>query len=285
MNKLGIHTIVTDLDGTLLNSESCISELNLKVIRIAIMEGIQFIIATGRRYYSTIPYAKEFNTPIKLICNNGQILRLAPDGERIRSHYLSESIVKKILSFAMTKKLFPILHIDEYENGIDLLSEYPKESQTISKYTSGKVDRALFTKDCMLESLDKITVICFFLPSKDALHEFANELELTLNDSRFRCIVSTIPNVGPTLEILRQDVSKWTGVNEYIMQSGLDPSGVIAFGDEVNDLEMISNSGYGVAMKNSVESLKNAARIVNPYTNNEDGVARILLELGIVHDF
>ena len=50
---------------------------------------------------------------------------------------------------------------------------------------------------------------------------------------------------------------------------------IAAFGDGENDLEMIQYAGFGVAMGNAVESLKQAADCVAPPCE-EDGVARVL---------
>jgi HAD superfamily hydrolase (TIGR01484 family) len=71
--KSSIHTIVTDLDGTLLSADGSISELNRKVLQKAIDSGLLLILATGRRFYSTYKLASYFTGTLPLICNNGQI--------------------------------------------------------------------------------------------------------------------------------------------------------------------------------------------------------------------
>ena len=53
-------------------------------------------------------------------------------------------------------------------------------------------------------------------------------------------------------------------------------SSVVSFGDSMNDETMIRLAGYGIAMKNGLETIKNIAFAVTDHTNNEDGVARFL---------
>ena len=57
----------------------------------------------------------------------------------------------------------------------------------------------------------------------------------------------------------------------------VDQSAVIAFGDEINDTEMLEWAGIGVAMANASPEAKAAADVVTA-SNNDDGVARFLEE-------
>ena len=60
---------------------------------------------------------------------------------------------------------------------------------------------------------------------------------------------------------------------------------VVAIGDAHNDLEMVVNSGLGVAMKNSDDILKQNADIITQYTNEQDGLAKFLEELFELRDY
>jgi len=77
------------------------------------------------------------------------------------------------------------------------------------------------------------------------------------------------------LEIQPPGVAKGTGLVRVCQVLGSPPAAAIAFGDNLNDLEMIQAAGLGVAMGNSHADLKRAARIVAP-SNDEDGVAAVL---------
>jgi len=59
----------------------------------------------------------------------------------------------------------------------------------------------------------------------------------------------------------------------------MDQKDLIAFGDEHNDTEMLALAGYGYAMKNASSILLPYADSITDFTNNEDGVARQLIQL------
>ena len=63
-----------------------------------------------------------------------------------------------------------------------------------------------------------------------------------------------------------------------VEQWGATLDNVVAFGDDTNDIEMVRQSGLGVAMTNAVAEVKAVARRHAP-TNDEDGVACVLEEL------
>jgi len=77
------------------------------------------------------------------------------------------------------------------------------------------------------------------------------------------------------LEIQPRGVTKGAGLVRVCKLLGIPPSAAIAFGDNLNDLEMIQAAGLGVAMGNAHADLKRAARMVAP-SNDEDGVAAVL---------
>ena len=51
---------------------------------------------------------------------------------------------------------------------------------------------------------------------------------------------------------------------------------VIAFGDDLGDLEMLQQAGIGVLMKNARPELHGLCSHISEFTNDEDGVARFL---------
>ncbi|ARU91076.1 phosphatase [Spiroplasma clarkii] len=79
-------------------------------------------------------------------------------------------------------------------------------------------------------------------------------------------LTNKIVNKGFVAEILAQYYNK-------------DIRDVIAFGDQLNDFEMIKNVGYGVAMKNGSDELKKVASGITNKTNNEGGVGEYLTRL------
>lgn len=269
------HTIVCDLDGTLLNAESQISELNRSTIQKAMDKGVQFMIATGRRYFSALPYISQFKGNIQVIANNGQILKESPGDLRIQESYLPASTVLHVWKMLTLRNLTPLLHVDLFEEGIDLVFE--KNSIHHKRYFG--YERAKYIDSLYEIPTERATVLCCYEDNMNILLNLQSDLEQYALETGLRIIVTRIQNVGPCLEILPKNVSKWTGVQKFLSLNKTNPEGVISFGDEKNDLELIQQSGLGVAMLNAVPELKKIAGFISKYSNTEDGVAKTLKEL------
>jgi hydroxymethylpyrimidine pyrophosphatase-like HAD family hydrolase len=83
--------------------------------------------------------------------------------------------------------------------------------------------------------------------------------------------VSVVEAFDPT-------VNKWQGVMHVAGMHGINPEQTVAAGDDVNDVPMIQNAGFGVAMGNGSDEVKKAAkRIIGK--NSEDGLAEFLEEV------
>jgi hydroxymethylpyrimidine pyrophosphatase-like HAD family hydrolase len=80
------------------------------------------------------------------------------------------------------------------------------------------------------------------------------------------------------LEVMTAGVSKGRGLRLAMERRGLDPAGVIALGDEENDLPMFSAAGYSAAPASAAPQVRKAADFVFP-SNAEDGVAAFLREI------
>lgn len=82
-------------------------------------------------------------------------------------------------------------------------------------------------------------------------------------------------------DVFRRDLSKWTGLERILASAGIRAEECIAFGDSGNDVDMLRNVGYGIAMGNgSPEALAAACRSCPP--SWEDGIFRCLKELEII---
>jgi len=100
--------------------------------------------------------------------------------------------------------------------------------------------------------------------------------------------VERIASRYPMLDMLRysgedlyrfanRDALKWNAVKAIAAHYNVSTDEFIAFGDDINDLEMLANCGVGVAVKNAIDEAKAAAGYICG-TNDEDGMARWLEE-------
>ncbi|MDX9910415.1 MAG: HAD hydrolase family protein [Phycisphaerales bacterium] len=74
------------------------------------------------------------------------------------------------------------------------------------------------------------------------------------------------------VEVFDARATKWTALQHVLSERGIDASRVVAIGDEINDLDMITHAGLGVAMGNAIPTIKDAAKRHAP-ANHDEGVA------------
>ena len=86
---------------------------------------------------------------------------------------------------------------------------------------------------------------------------------------------------GLTGDLSLPDFNKAKGIELFLAHSGTAKEDTIAFGDGYNDIPMMGAVGYGVAMGNAVQEVKEKADYV---TSNlfEDGIERGLKHLGLI---
>ena len=154
--------VVLDLDGTLLDNEKQISEKNEYMLKELHNRGIEIVIATGRNYYM----AKKLTEKIKsinpvILSNNGSVVRRSHNDEVLYYNYLDPIFFEKIYCEGLKRNLNPFIHVDEYNNGYDIIYEKEEFEREYSGYIKKDYNRAKMIKFKPLET-QKILSVCYF---------------------------------------------------------------------------------------------------------------------------
>lgn len=262
--------VVLDLDGTLLNDEKQISEKNIYILNELNRNDIKIIIATGRNYFM----AKALTEKIKnikpvILANNGAITRYSHNDEIVEYNYLDSFEFEKIYKEGLKHNLHPILHVDEYSNGYDLIYEKKNYEEAYKGYIKKDYNRAKHIK-FDLEKINNILSVCYF-DEYNKLHSFSNEIN-KINNGNFNTICNRNVSKRALLEFLHPEGCKWSALKKYASQLNISADEIIAIGDDNNDIELLKNSGLGIAMLNGTDESKKAAKVISKYDNNNSGV-------------
>lgn len=260
-----IKFIGTDLDGTLLNSYSQIPVENADAIRRAVKAGLVYSICSGRTLHSV---NKFFENDLKVagykVVLNGAVV-VDPKGKRIVDAPLSHDIIEEILKRAEFSKFKIVL------DGLNYTEVYdPTKNWTTYFEGSSRHNLHANTIDDLRKKNDdpdfEIYKVCFST-TPDRLPELRKKLE------SFVSMPVTISRSGSDyFEINAQDITKLSALQRISEFENIPMSQFMCFGDYGNDYDMVREVGYGVAMENAIDKVKDVAWKVTK-TNNENGVA------------
>ncbi len=262
--------IAMDLDGTLLNDNKEITRDNLKVINILAKEGYEIVIATGRRYWSAKKLTRGIDSHITILANNGNIVRNSVNDKAIISKYLNIDDFRTIMREGRERKLYPIIHIDDYHNGTDIIIELDKDNENYYNYLTK--DSRFKQIENYLDIKDKILNVVY-IGQKSKLNEFHLQIQKSYPSLYNAHVMENISIAEALLEIMHPEGTKWLTLLEYAASIGIKPEEIIAIGDDNNDIDMIKNVGLGIAMGNATKRVKSVAKNITEKNNNESGVA------------
>jgi Cof subfamily protein (haloacid dehalogenase superfamily) len=262
--------IAMDLDGTLLNDDKEISNENLKAINTAVNEGYEIVIATGRRYWSAKGLTKGIDSHITILANNGNIVKNSLNDKSIIRKYLDIKDFRTVVEDGKKRGLEPIVHLDEYDEGIDIAIEYDENYEGYYNYFKNSIRYKKVNS--YLDIKDKVLAIVYPGRTKE-LNDFYLDIIEKYPGIYNAHVMENMVSAEAFLEIMNPKGTKWQSLIEYAETIDIKPEEIIAIGDNNNDASMIRGAGLGIAMNNGSESLKEIADVISAKNNNESGVA------------
>lgn len=260
---------VSDLDGTLLNSNQIISGFTAQVINNLIENGMIFTYATARSTYTACPKTSKIKGNFPIIIYNGVFIVNNGTGEKLLSNFFSNEQVYEIRSVLEVYDIYPIVYsfIDNRERFSYCIYNM---SNGIREFTSTRENDE--RKNEITDSIELYKGENFYYTCIDDKEKLLSAYK-KLKD-KYRCIFSKDIYSGDYwLEILPKGATKANAIIKLKEMLGCDK--VISFGDNVNDIEMFKISDKCYAVENAVDELKECATAVIG-SNNDDGVARWL---------
>jgi 5-amino-6-(5-phospho-D-ribitylamino)uracil phosphatase len=262
------HLIALDLDGTLLKDDKTISLKTKEILRKAKNEGHIVMIATGRPFRSSEMYYRELELDTPIVNFNGAFMHHPLDPNwGIFHEPLDIKVAKDIVEACRSFQFHNI--IAEVIDDVYLHYHDEKLLEIFSfgnpRITTG--DLSNFLKDS---------------PTSMLIHTEEDELKLIrqhLSEVHAE-VIEHRSWAAPwhVIEIIKNGLNKAVGLKKAADYFRIPAERIIAFGDEDNDLEMLEYAGYGVAMGNAIDLVKNVANEVT-LSNEEDGIGLFLEEL------
>ncbi len=260
--------LFTDLDGTLLDDDKNIRDMDLEAIDRMVKCGHKFVISTGRPIQSVVKISDRYGWHLPgyyISSYNGGLIYDCGTKKAIIRHPLSKEYVRYIFDRAYEAGFHAHSYDDEY-----VVSE--RDNIEVRQY-SDKIKVPYIVVDDILSYLkdDPIKVIVISHESRQKLEQFREMMEPWCADR-----IATVFSSPILLEFSAPESTKGNAVKFMCSHFDIPLSDSIAIGDEENDITMIEAAGLGVAMNNATDPVKRTADIITENDNNNGGIAEII---------
>lgn len=266
MSKTKFKIIVSDIDGTLLNTKHRLGERTRDAVRRLMDAGYIFGIATGRNIVDAYQIGRQIGAPDFYITSNGANISDS-SGSSIYMDEMDPDVIKGILEIDKPDGVFKNLYQGRrwlMEEPEVVFTEYHEDGNLLPEI----IDFAQFRPAGVQKMFFTATDGRKLVPIQDIVRErFGKRVDVTFS-------------MNKCLEIMSKNINKGIAVGRVAKSFGADLTEVMVFGDGLNDLEMLDIAGRGYIMRNSNSRLREllpGLEVIG--SNSEDGVAAKINEL------
>lgn len=258
-----VKLVVTDMDGTLLNSKSEVSDRFFTIYKQLKKHNIQFIAASGRQYYSIVDRFEDIRDEITIVAENGAFAKHG-DQELFSSEIPFQSIAKSIHILRKLNNVYIVLC------GKNAAYIETKDEQFINMFKN------YYSEYKLVDDLTEITNDTFFKIA--AYHFDCSETYIYPAVKHLESELQVIVSGEHWLDISHNNANKGFALNILQQQLGITKEETMVFGDYNNDLKMLALGDFSFAMENAHPNVKSVAKF-RTKNNNEFGVEIVLEQL------
>ena len=254
-----------DLDGTLLQSDQKVSDINRKALLEAQANGIAISLISGRSHCGFLHYLHDLGILAPCAGDAGAIIFDPISQEIFQNTVMSADQMRHILDQVQGGEITAFLH--DANTVI-----YNRESHTLRNYADVTPACSYRLEPNLIQNYAMEATKVAFIASSEVLTPLAERilavepsLELTWTSNYI-------------IEINAAGANKGAALHRIAKMLQVPTENTIAIGDSHNDYEMLRQAGVSVAVANAVDGAKDLADFISP-SNEEDGVAWVLNQL------
>lgn len=268
---MGYRLIALDLDGTALDQTKRVRPETRRAVERAREKGIRTILATGRHHRMAAPYHEQLGLDTPLIACNGACVFDPTTGTTLMERPLDRERSEAILSIVRRHDVFCHIYTSEavlYDRGDDALVAYIGSLDDDPTRLLMKGFRRVPSFEEVIAGGSGVLKFVLFNPNRAPVEACLAEVERLEGLSREWSWA-----IG--VDVAREGNTKGRTLIDWAASQGIAPGEIVAFGDNHNDISMITAVGLGVAMGNAEPEVRAAARLVTS-ANDTDGIAEVL---------
>jgi Cof subfamily protein (haloacid dehalogenase superfamily) len=262
MNRftMGTHSppqfrfLACDLDGTLMGDDTTIRPSVHRALAAAQARGIHVTLATGRSFPATLPFARQLNISLPLICYQGGLIKHPLTGERIYQATMERSLLREVIDLAHVRDW----HLVVYINDTIYVQDLHKPRSFYFDLLGTELRHAHDLRQTVIEH-DQDPAKFIIVADKAEADHIQAELS-----AHFHQQMAVVRSHDLFVEGNPLGVNKGDALRRLSNLLGVPQAQVMAIGDQGNDVKMITWAGLGVAMGSGSDAAKAAADWIAP---------------------
>lgn len=241
---MAVKLIASDMDGTLLDENGQVPPETFDLILALREHGVRFVASSGRRYDRLCDFFSPVKDRMDFVASNGA--QVFADGVQIDREVYSHLAIRRL---AKTVAMFPNMHLALFDRTKSyLLDDEDKFVREVDKDLPN-VER-IYELPSPQVSIIKASIFCDDGNVMDNAYVLQRELG---------GLFTFAPSGSSYIDAMQPGISKASGIAQVMEYHGIDASEVMAFGDAMNDYEIIRFVGTGCAMANGRPALRAVA--------------------------
>jgi Cof subfamily protein (haloacid dehalogenase superfamily) len=268
---LPIRLLAVDIDGTLLNPQFQISDLDMAALRRAHQDGIEVMLVTGRRHTFALPIARQLGFDFWLISSNGAVTR-SLSGETFHRDLLPVEICRRLCVAMREFRGNTVLTFDIEGKGAIVLEHMHELNGSIQRWLEKNMEYIDFVVP-IEDSLTTDPVQAMFCGPIVRMHEALARLAICGVEKEITVLRTEYPVRDLSIvDVLNRGCSKGHALQRWANYRSIPREQVMAIGDNYNDIEMLAFAGMPFIMGNASEELRGKGWSVT-LPNDQSGVA------------
>ncbi len=267
--------LAIDIDGTLVDSRDQLSLETRSALAEARRQGIEVVLATGRRYARALPLVKELGLNVPLISASGALVKRPGDHSTLHCAEFAGNTLREMLATVAESGFEAVLYADTFLQGFDYYCvRIDAPQQELAEYFRLNPGCERLWPNLMTAPPNDIFA-GFAMGTRTAMLDLEAALQQRLSGKIETHVLRSPMYSGFMCELLPAGTSKWAAILQLANDWGIRPEEICAVGDDVNDIPMLLGAGLGVAMGNACDEVKQAADRVTLH-HDDHGVAEVV---------
>ncbi|MGG3466844.1 Cof-type HAD-IIB family hydrolase [Neobacillus pocheonensis] len=259
---MNFKVVIFDIDGTILPHGKTLSPATRDAIKQLREKNMKVVIATGRAPYFSESILKEIGVDSMVFFNGSYVFH---EGKEIYKNAIEKDVLKKVHLMSNDYQ-HPLTFLGGTSfKATDLSHPFVMEAYSHEPWKPELAPPQYW----MDQDIYQLFLHC------DMEEELSYQTKIPELDFR------RWSSGAKTCDVNLSQSNKAVGITKLFEKLGIAPDEAVAFGDGLNDIEMLSLVGMGVAMGAARDEVKSAANMVT-LAAEEDGVRHGLERLGLI---